>query len=124
MPHDNIFYIQGVVVVEDVLRWKSILKVENQSKENILNALQELNKKIPPRSVLQSTKIGTRFQEFFLLERLVIIRLSFPLHCIHDRCKNNHQQKYDKSYVISNKSRGGGVAWIKSGLASWRMGIF
>ena len=45
-------------MVEDILRWKAILKMENQTNENIMEALVSLGKKIPSRSVLKSTKIG------------------------------------------------------------------
>ena len=46
------------MVVEDVQRLKSVLQVTDQKKENILEALETLQEKIPPRNVLQSTKIG------------------------------------------------------------------
>ena len=46
------------MVIEDVLRWKSVLKLENQSDENLIEALEALQKKTPSRNVLKSTKIG------------------------------------------------------------------
>ena len=52
------FLIQGVVIVEEIWRQKSVLKVPDQSKENLMSALMKLGKKIPSRDVLQKTKIG------------------------------------------------------------------
>ncbi len=49
---------QGVVVVDDILRLKSILRDESQSAPNLLDALHKLGERVPPRNVLKSTKIG------------------------------------------------------------------
>lgn len=47
------------MVIEDIKRLRNILRAKNQKEEILLQSLKELNRKIPSRSVLKSTKIGT-----------------------------------------------------------------
>lgn len=54
---------QGVVVVEDILRHKAKLQLENQSSAILLESLQELGKKIPCKKVMISSKVGKRIEQ-------------------------------------------------------------
>ena len=52
------YLFQGVVVVDDILRHKSLLQLSTSSKQEKLKSLEVLGKKIPPRHIMMSTKIG------------------------------------------------------------------
>jgi len=54
----TIYALPNVVVIEDIERLKVKLKHPNQNKTILIRSLKELGKKIPPKHVLLSTKIG------------------------------------------------------------------
>lgn len=58
LKQSTIHSLKGVVVVEDIERYKSKLQIPNQSADILVASLKELGKKIPPRHILLSTKIG------------------------------------------------------------------
>ncbi|XP_060590772.1 transcription elongation factor A N-terminal and central domain-containing protein 2-like [Ruditapes philippinarum] len=58
MKQATITSLKGVVVVDDILHHKSRLQLATSSKEEKLHSLSELLKKIPPRHIMMSTKIG------------------------------------------------------------------
>ena len=51
-------FIQGVVVIEDVKRMKAKLLLKGTSNKDLVECLDELGRKIPPRNVMMETKIG------------------------------------------------------------------
>ncbi|XP_076079181.1 transcription elongation factor A N-terminal and central domain-containing protein 2-like [Mytilus galloprovincialis] len=58
MKQSTIESLQGVVVVEEIRRLKSKLQLESTSKEEMVDSLNKLGQKIPPRHVMLDTKIG------------------------------------------------------------------
>jgi len=51
-----------VVIIEDILKFKTLLQQPDQNREIILDCLQKLDQKIPARDIIKSTKIGMSVQ--------------------------------------------------------------
>lgn len=54
-------------MIEDIERYRSILELPGQPKENMMEALKELDKKMPSREVLKTTRIGKSLLFFYFL---------------------------------------------------------
>ena len=52
------YFVQGVVVIEDVIKINGLLRVADQDPAVLHQSLEQLSKKIPSRDVLKSSKIG------------------------------------------------------------------
>lgn len=50
-----------MVVIEDIAKLNRQLRVPNQDPDVLLSALDQLSQKLPPREILKSTKIGSRY---------------------------------------------------------------
>jgi len=50
--------LQGVVVVEDLMKINTLLRVADQDNAILVQSLEQLSQKIPSRDLLRSTKIG------------------------------------------------------------------
>ncbi|XP_069126127.1 transcription elongation factor A N-terminal and central domain-containing protein 2-like [Argopecten irradians] len=50
--------LKGVVVIEEIRRLQAKLRLSSTTPDEMVECLQELGKKIPPRNVMKDTKIG------------------------------------------------------------------
>ncbi|XP_076307562.1 transcription elongation factor A N-terminal and central domain-containing protein 2-like [Tachypleus tridentatus] len=50
--------LKGVVIIEDIIRHKIILELRDQTTNDLLKSLMELDKKQPSKEILISTGIG------------------------------------------------------------------
>ncbi|XP_074661676.1 transcription elongation factor A N-terminal and central domain-containing protein 2-like [Tubulanus polymorphus] len=85
--------LKRVVNIDDIKRYKAMLDLPKQSDENILEALTELQKKIPPRHVFQSTQIGKSVKKFRKSENETIRELAKKICNEWNSFFVNHQQK-------------------------------
>ena len=51
-------HLQGVVIVEDLVKINTLLRVPDQDSAVLVQSMEQLSKKIPSRDLLKSTKIG------------------------------------------------------------------
>lgn len=56
--------LKGVVVIEEIHRLKSKLLLKSSTKEEVIDSLQKLGQKIPPRKIMLDTKIGKIVNKF------------------------------------------------------------
>ncbi|KAM8931186.1 transcription elongation factor A N-terminal and central domain-containing protein 2 [Pelodytes ibericus] len=97
----TLFSLKRVVVLEDIRRWKCILELPTQTKENLVKTLQELKKKIPSEEVIRSTKIGEAVESLQAHSDEEVSGLAWEVHTQwetfikENRCKPNIEVRSD-----------------------------
>ncbi|XP_050402828.1 transcription elongation factor A N-terminal and central domain-containing protein 2 [Patella vulgata] len=104
--------LKGVVVIEDIERLKNKLKLKNQSKEIMIESIQELGRKQPPKHVLLSTKIGKvinklrKNEDLDIAEAATIVYKEWRSHLENNLSKPLIEVKCDpKSEKMRNSGR-------------------
>ncbi|XP_041359912.1 transcription elongation factor A N-terminal and central domain-containing protein 2-like [Gigantopelta aegis] len=88
--------LQGVVVIEDIMRHKSKLQLPNQSKDVIIESLKELSKKIPPRNVMLDTNIGKIVNKY---RKHTDNEISTLARRVYVKWKNHFQDHLDRPKI-------------------------
>ncbi|XP_053325235.1 transcription elongation factor A N-terminal and central domain-containing protein 2 [Spea bombifrons] len=97
----TLYSLKRVVVLEDIMRWKCILELPNQTSKKLLRTLQELQKKIPSEEVIRSTKIGEAVENLQKHSDGEVSDLAREVHTQWDtfikekRCKPNIEVRSD-----------------------------
>ncbi|KAK2149614.1 hypothetical protein LSH36_444g02029 [Paralvinella palmiformis] len=130
LTQSTIESLPGVVVIEDIKRLRNILRAKNQKEEILLQSLKELNRKIPSRSVLKSTKIGhtvnrlTKHSESEVAQKATLLikkwknyfqaKLDQPLLEVRSDCKTEELRNTARKHLATALQSSASDTLVKS----------